>query len=412
MHDLIIFDDGFGLLGPMVDLRASFEIRTGMFTTAGRISTAFKRAHLRGYWVPPHLVNLLRQRANAPVNDLPDAETLLLINGRWSMPDAGLDLSVGDALVERSTGHVVAALLRRAEAEYFLATQELHERTRATMHEDRVLYRFPWDIMAMIGDTIAHDIDSTRINEEMVYGRELSKMGDFPCEIHRTATIGPNVVFDATHGAIIVHERATIRPNAVICGPCAIGPDVFILDHALIKANTVIGPVCKIAGEVGGTIFQGFANKAHDGHLGDSWVGKWVNFGAGTTNSNLLNTYGEITMRVEPDGPRHKTGCTYLGAIVGDHVKTAICTRLMTGSVIGTGAMIASTAAPPTTVRRFAWLTDDGERTYRVDKFIDAMRHMMARRDRTPSDAYIDTIKALHTRWARTSEHSTGARDA
>ncbi|MEM7230363.1 MAG: hypothetical protein AAF432_16275, partial [Planctomycetota bacterium] len=315
-------------------------------------------------------------------------------------PDAPeLTLHSGEAMIEKSTGHVIAALLRRAEAEYFLSTLELHERTRTTDVEDRVLYRYPWDIMAMMKETIPSDIESTRILQEKVYDRRQMVVGSAPCEIHQSATLFPNVVFDTSQGEIIVHEHATLRPGVVICGPASIGPHATVLDHALIKANTVIGPWCKVAGEVGGTIFQGYANKGHDGHLGDSWVGKWANFGAGTVNSNLLNTYGDVTMRIDVDGPRHKTGLQFLGAIVGDHVKTAIGTRIMTGTVLGTGAMIASTAPPPATVQRFAWLTDDGERSYRLNRFIDVMNTVMARRDVKPSDAYLKHIRALHAQW-------------
>jgi hypothetical protein len=86
----------------------------------------------------------------------------------------------------------------------------------------------------------------------------------------------------------------------------------------------------------------------------------------------------------------------FLGAIVGDHVKTAICTRIMTGSVLGTGTMIATTAAPPTSVPRFAWLTDDGSRTYQIDKFIEVAKTMMGRRHVQASGAYLDGLRALH----------------
>ena len=182
----------------------------------------------------------------------------------------------------------------------------------------------------------------------------------------------------------------------MICGPCSVGAGATVLDRALIRPNTVIGPRCKVGGEVGSTIFQGYANKAHDGYLGDSWVGKWANLGAGTVGSNLLNTYGEVTMRTEVDGPRHRTGLRFLGAIIGDHVKTAISTRIMTGSVLGTGAMVATSAPPPDTVRRFAWLTDDGERSYRLGKFLEVMNAVMARRDRIPSRAYAAAVEALH----------------
>ncbi|MHC5115348.1 MAG: putative sugar nucleotidyl transferase [Planctomycetota bacterium] len=394
---MIIFDDGMGQLGPMTDLRASFEVRTGMFTTGGRID-AHRPKMLAGYWVPEPLRALVAARANAPVNVLPDEEMVLCVNGRWAMPDPRLEIAPEHAIVEKATGHVVVALLRRANAEYFLDTGELHERVHVHHREERLLYKYPWDVMALMNETIPHDISSFRLIDVKVISNIANVVPPYPIEVHRTAVIGPNVVLDAEQGPIIVHDGAVIRPGAVVCGPCSIGNGATVIDQAIIKPNTVLGPRCKVGGEVGGTIFQGYSNKAHDGHLGDSWVGKWVNFGAGTTNSNLLNTYTDVSMRIEPEGPRHRTGLRYLGAIVGDHVKFAICTRIMTGTVVGTGAMIAGTIPPPTCVRRFAWITDDGERPYRLNKFVETMRTMMDRRDKLPSDEYIAAVEALYQR--------------
>jgi hypothetical protein len=151
-----------------------------------------------------------------------------------------------------------------------------------------------------------------------------------------------------------------------------------------------------VAGEVSGVIFQGYSNKAHDGFLGDSWVGEWVNLGAGTTNSNLLNTYGEVIMRATPESPLERTGEQFMGAIIGDHVKTAICTRIMTGSSIGTGAMIATTAAVTGAVPGFAWCTDEGRRHYSLHKFGQAAKAVMGRRQVVPSKAYADRIAEVH----------------
>lgn len=404
MHRLIIFDDGLGRLGPMTDLRAAFEMRTGVHTTAQRIESGWPRS-MAGYWVQPRLAALVAERADAPVNMMPHEETLLLVNGRWAMPDPSQELDVGEALIEEATGHVVAAVLRRADAEYFLRTVEggsggqLSERvrTRPAVLEGRVLYRHPWDVIAMMKQTIPHDIHAVRLEDSQYAGDVAAVVGDHPIQIDRSAKVFPNVTFDAENGPILIDEHAVIRPGCVLVGPCAIGAHSTVIDRAFIKANTVIGPYCKIGGEVGGTIFQGYSNKSHDGHLGDSWVGEWVNFGAGTTNSNLLNTYGDVTMRLDPDSPRQRTGLQFLGAIVGDHVKFAICTRIMTGSVIGTGAMIATTAPPPTTVRRFAWLTDEGERSFHLDKFLDIAKTVMDRRHVAPSAAYVRAINELHS---------------
>jgi UDP-N-acetylglucosamine diphosphorylase / glucose-1-phosphate thymidylyltransferase / UDP-N-acetylgalactosamine diphosphorylase / glucosamine-1-phosphate N-acetyltransferase / galactosamine-1-phosphate N-acetyltransferase len=395
---LIIFDDGCGQFGPITDLRACFEVRTGMLTTGARIAACWPN-QLAGYWTPTGLRAVVAERVPQPVNSALSTDALLCVNGRWLLPDASHMPRPGTARIEEATGDVIAAMLVRADAERFLTSGELppsigRETVTAT------LARHPWDILKALPTTLATDLAVTRMTDAVLPGQRCLIAGHHPVSIHATAQLFPGVILDATHGSIMIHERAVIRPGAVLCGPCAVGPDSTIIDRALIKANTVIGPSCKVAGEVGGTIFQGFSNKAHDGHLGDSWVGKWVNFGAGTTNSNLLNTYGEVTMRLEPDGPRLRTGTTFLGAIIGDHAKFAIGTRIMTGTSVGTGAMLAATAPPPTTVRRFAWITDEGERTYRLDKFLDVMTTVMARRKETPGSAYLDAVKALHARYA------------
>jgi UDP-N-acetylglucosamine diphosphorylase/glucosamine-1-phosphate N-acetyltransferase len=303
---------------------------------------------------------------------------------------------VGEALVEADSEHVVAAVLRRADAEYLLTSGRLHELVTVKQHQERLLYRYPWDVISLMPETIPHDILATRVLEAQLVNVRDDVVGDHPVEIHESARVFPQVVFDATAGPIIVHEHAVIRPGSILCGPCAVGPGATVLDHTVIKANTVIGRASKVAGEVGATIFQGFANKAHHGHLGDSWVGEWANLGAGTTNSNLLNTYGEISMRIDPDGPMHRTGLTFLGAIIGDHVKVAINTSITTGSVFGTGAMIATSRTPPAAVRRFAWLTDRGEQRFRLEKFLSTATAMMARRDQAPSDAYVRVLTDLH----------------
>ncbi|HWB19594.1 MAG TPA: hypothetical protein VG711_04780, partial [Phycisphaerales bacterium] len=282
------------------------------------------------------------------------------------------------------------------EAEYFLGTGELHERTVRVPLEDRVLYRFPWDVIGIMKQTIPHDLANVRLADSQDAQAVAAVTGEFPIEIAASAKIYPGVVLDNEHGAIVIHEHAVIRPGSVLVGPCAIGEHSTVIDRAFIKANTVIGPWCKAAGEVGGTIFQGYSNKAHDGHLGDCWVGEWVNFGAGTTNSNLLNTYGEVTMRLEPTGARHRTGLQFLGAIIGDHAKFAICTRIMTGTVVGTGAMIATSAPPPTTVTRFAWLTDEGSRVYKWEKFMEVARTVMGRRSLRMSAKHEQMLKMVY----------------
>src|SRR4029453_10557747 len=106
----------------------------------------------------------------------------------------------------------------------------------------------------------------------------------------------PGVVLDASKGPVAVDHHATIGPNSVLQGPCYVGPYAEVRALTLIRSGTSIGIMSKVGGEISNSIVMGCSNKAHDGYLGDSYVGKWVNLGAGTTTSNLKNTYGEITM--------------------------------------------------------------------------------------------------------------------
>src|SRR5262249_16536497 len=90
-------------------------------------------------------------------------------------------------------------------------------------------------------------------------------------------------------------------------------------------------------GEVEASIVEPYSNKQHSGFLGHSYVGSWVNMGAGTANSDLKNSYGPITM--EYGGRKVATGMQFIGCFVGDHAKTAIHTRIFTGKTVGVCSM-------------------------------------------------------------------------
>jgi UDP-N-acetylglucosamine diphosphorylase / glucose-1-phosphate thymidylyltransferase / UDP-N-acetylgalactosamine diphosphorylase / glucosamine-1-phosphate N-acetyltransferase / galactosamine-1-phosphate N-acetyltransferase len=98
-------------------------------------------------------------------------------------------------------------------------------------------------------------------------------------------------------------------------------------------SGSSIGPHCRVSGEVEASIFQGYANKAHEGFLGHSYVGAWVNLGAGTQVSDLRNDYAPV--RVSIAGEEVDTGLIKVGAFLGDHTKTGLGTLLNSGTVIG-----------------------------------------------------------------------------
>lgn len=402
----ILFDDARGDLGPLSDLRASFEQRTGGLTLLERARAA---ADVVGLAVPHALAALVAERHAIPANAAPaDA---LFVNGRVHVPFGAALAARLDALrpgqgLQAADGSVVAVRLSGADVAAFVhAIAHGAAAAPAGAHLDTadapVLWQRPWDLLdaARLGALMAADIAA-------VVGRwgsgdatpvppHASALGDAGIHLHRSAVLGAGVILDATGGPILVDAGAELRHGAILVGPVIVGPGTIVGERAVLKARTALGPQCRAAGEVGSAIFQGFSNKAHDGHLGDALVGEWVNLGAGTVNSNLLNTYGEVVMRLRGDGPLERTGRQFMGCILGDHVKTAIGTRIMTGSSIGTGAMWAATEAISGCVDRLAWRTDDGQREYRLEKFMTVARTVMARRKVTPGPAYEARLAAL-----------------
>ena len=108
--------------------------------------------------------------------------------------------------------------------------------------------------------------------------------------------------------------------------------------RASIKDCVSISHTCKIGGEVESTILEAYTNKQHHGFLGHSYLGSWINLGAGTCNSDLKNTYGMVNMQYESE--KVATGMQFVGCIMGDYAKTAINTSIFTGKTIGTASMV------------------------------------------------------------------------
>ena len=405
MTEAIFFDDGLGLLAPMTDLRATFDIRTGALTSLERLCRALGLVPV-SLMVPSRLAEVTRERHAEPatngddgkpaaVNVLPrTSEPRLFINGRCPLPyDFIVALEPGQAVVEAGTNHLIAAVLEPAEFREFVQSGALPVPVTSE-HASPALLSRPWHVIAFRDRCLDVDLELLGVPSERELPAGVLGIGEHPQTIHPTAVVYPGVTLDMEAGPIVIAAHATVRPGAIISGPAYIGEHATVLDKALIKPHTAIGPWCKAAGEVGGTIMQGYSNKGHDGHLGDSWLGEWVNLGAGTMNSNLLNTYSEVVAKA-PGGGNERTGLQFFGMIAGDHVKTAIGTRVMTGAILQTGGMFAQTAAVSGTTARFAWSTDAGVKTFRYDKFLETARAMMGRRKVSPSPAYAGVLKDL-----------------
>lgn len=281
----------------------------------------------------------------------------------------------------------------RSHAEY--AVQKLHSPGLSpsdfapTPDADAARIRRPWQLI---------ELNNTVLREDAGHFRGAAPpagpwhvLGDVRCA--GEVKLSPGVVLDGTDGPILIGPGVTIGANAVIKGPAYLGPGCVI--SPLAALDTVrLGPRCKIGGECRNLVVIAHSNKAHDGYAGDTLLGEWVNIGAGTITSNLKNTYGPVRVAGQ------ETGMQFLGSMVGDHTKTAIGTRLMTGTRIGPACMIASSRVP-TVVPPLTFLTDDGAQPYQLDKAVDVARRVTARRGVAWTDDDSAVIATLATQDAQ-----------
>ena len=275
-----------------------------------------------------------------------------------------------------------AVLLDMLEQRVASALDELRRFARV-VEVQAPLLTYPWDLITANGEQIARDVPllSRAAGWASAADRPLERadvVAHNPAQIwlHPQARLDGPLVLDARDGPIVI-DAAHVEPFSFIQGPAAIGAGALV-SSARIRGETTIGPVCRVGGEVEASIVQGYSNKHHDGFLGHSYLGEWVNIGAMTTNSDLKNTYGTIRVALEGQG-QVDSGVLKLGCFLADHVKLGIGLHLNGGAVIGTGSNIFGVHFAPKTIPPFTW---GGEvfREYRIDGMVDVARKVMGRR--------------------------------
>ena len=222
-------------------------------------------------------------------------------------------------------------------------------------------------------------------------------VGAHPVFVHPDADIEPSVCFDTSAGPILIDAEAHVQAFTRLVGPLYVGRGSTVTTDRIAASS--IGDACKVHGEMSNTIMLGHANKGHDGFVGHSIMGRWVNLGAGTITSNLKNTYGTVQLWT-PHGVR-ETGMQFLGTLFGDHAKTGIGLRLTTGSVLGAGCNVYGSVMPPKAVAPFTWGESGAFTSYRIDKFLDVAGRMMSRRHVELGDGARAQLVASHAaRWS------------
>jgi UDP-N-acetylglucosamine diphosphorylase/glucosamine-1-phosphate N-acetyltransferase len=238
---------------------------------------------------------------------------------------------------------------------------------------------FPWDIFIKNDAELRKDFDlltkgkvSQKIDDtNKVIGSQIfvEEGAKIQCAILNTET-----------GPIYIDKNAEIMEGSIIRGPFYLGEHATLKLGTKIYGATSIGKECKVGGEVSNSVIFGYSNKAHDGFIGNTVIGEWCNLGADTNCSNLKNNYSLVDIYNYRQEKMMSTGQQFCGLIMGDYSKTGINTMLNTGTVVGICSNIFGAGFPSKHIPSFSWCSIDNTEIYQLEKGIETIERMKARR--------------------------------
>lgn len=197
---------------------------------------------------------------------------------------------------------------------------------------------------------------------------------------------------NASTGPMYIARNAEIMEGSVVRGPFVLDQGAVLKMNSRVYGATTLGPYCIGGGEIKNTVMMGYSNKAHDGYLGDSVVGEWCNFGAGSTNSNIKNTAGEVKLW-DMGAERYVGVGQKCGVIMGDYSRVAINAAINTGSMIGVSCNVFGAGLLPTIIPNFAWGVS-GTR-YEPKKALEAIDNWKRLKGRQLSDVEIAVLQHI-----------------
>ena len=270
---------------------------------------------------------------------------------------------------------VIAFYTKESQEEVDLATYEAIE-----FDGDVLRIENSWDIFSKNAAAIQEDFDfitedrksqpisktNTVINPENIF---LEEGAVVECSI-----------LNASSGPIYIGANAEVMEGAMIRGAFALCEGAIVKMGAKIYGATTVGPHSRIGGEVNNSVLLGYANKGHDGYLGNSVIGEWCNLGADTNNSNLKNNYDHVRLWNYETEDFSKTGLQFCGLMMGDHSKCGINTMFNTGTVVGVSTNIYGAGFPRNFVPSYSWGGASGFTEYLPNKAFETARLVMSRR--------------------------------
>ena len=377
---------------PLIASHFVGELLVGARTLQSRIRHYFGESWMT-YLVRGHLADVVKHRTNSNVNQLNYDPSLpvLLVNSRAIITSEVAEKIKSlreNMLLMQGETPVALVIVKHTNDDWkpffeggLGEESETELLRRYPMEEVRtVVFDYIWDMVTRNIEVLESDfkeyLASPRIEGEVDEAAVIYNP-DF-VHIEKGAIVDAFCVLDARTGPIWIEKDVHIYPYSYIQGPCYLGEHSLVF-RGFLREGCSFGPESRIGGEVEQSIFLGYSNKYHDGFVGHSYIGNWVNLGALTTTSDLRNDYGSVKVSLR-GGERVSTGVVKVGSFIGDYVALGIGTLLNTGSVINPVCNFYGGGMPPTYTPPFIWGSLDGMAEYEIEKALENIRRIRARR--------------------------------
>jgi len=388
LKSICIFEDGqYQLLQPLTYFRPSYHLKCGILSLHRKIRRNYPNVRVE-LNTRSYLRNLIKQNHPDEIVEHIKSESMLFLNGRILVDDNfksqipldGKDeiFVCGDTFIgARISGNNLEGVSKSLKD--VLSKNDFPDLPQKQI--DVNIINYPWDLIKYNEQELISDfgkLTSQNDNQIREYANVhlLNKKNIF---IGENVSIKPGVVLDAEDGPIYIGNNVTLMHNAAIQGPAFIGQNSIVKMGATVYHNTSVGKVSKIGGEIENTIIHSYTNKQHNGFLGNSYLGSWVNLGAGTTNSDLKNNYGNIKVYI--NNKLIDSGRQFVGLTMGDHSKAAINTSFNTGTVVGVSSNVFGGTFPPKYLPSFCWGGSEALTTFDIDRSIEVAERVMQRRN-------------------------------
>ncbi len=331
---ILVFEDAaIQRLQPIVTARPGYAITCASF----RLIDWLRQLGAPIYGeVRPHLTTIqqLDFGISTPPEDFSTTTPLLIVNARI-VPSPTVLATLQQLLTEKRSQVILDA--GGAVCAAFIATLppqtsvQDHAATLPLSAARLPMFEWPHDVVAqhlkLMDAAMQYRIETGDYAQlqDGVFVRPGAKIGQYP-------------VIDTKHGPIILEDDVQVGPFCFLSGPVHAGARTRVIEHSALKDAVCLGHTTKIGGEVEASVIEPYTNKQHHGFLGHSYLGSWINLGAGTCNSHLKNTYGNINMEYASE--KISSEMQFMGCVMGDYSKSAINTGIFTGKVVGVCSML------------------------------------------------------------------------